>query len=284
MKGNLIEARDLVVEHRREAFLGRPASVVRALDGVSLEVARGEVICVVGPSGAGKSTLARALLGFERPVAGVVRWSSSRSDSTTSAQSAAQDSALVDPATLSASAVRALRPRIQPVFQDPAASLDPRWSVNSTLREALKMRADRGVGADRIEDQVGALLASVGLGPEHLARVPHELSGGEKQRVCLARALATEPELLVLDEPVAALDASVQAQILDLLASLRRARGLAYLLVTHDLALVEWMADRVLVLAEGKIVEAGTPAEVLGEPRHAATRELVRSRRALESS
>ncbi len=276
MSDILVEAHDLVVEHRREAFLGRPANVVRALDGVSLEVARGEVVSVVGPSGAGKSTLVRALLGFERPVAGVVRWSASWSAS----RSSTPDSSPVDLATLSAREVRALRPRIQPVFQDPAASLDPRWNVSATLREALRMRAGLRGG----EDEVRALLASVGLGPEHLARAPHELSGGEKQRVCLARALATDPELLVLDEPVAALDASVQAQILDLLVSLRRAKGLAYLLVTHDLALVEWMADRVLVLGQGKIVEAGTPAEVLHEPRHETTRELVSSRRALEAS
>lgn len=268
MSDVLLEARGLVVEHRRPNLLGRPAMTVRALDGASLHVSRGEVVAIVGPSGAGKSTLARTVLGLERPRSGSVSWSPSRG------------AAPVALETASAAAIRALRPRFQPVFQDPAASLDPRWTSRATLREALSRRARDDRRAP--DDAALALLERVGLERAHLDRLPHALSGGEKQRLCLARALATDPELLVLDEPVAALDASVQAQVLGLLRALRNERGLAYLLITHDLALVEWMADRVLVLAEGRIVEDGTPGDVLRAPRHGATRELLEARRALD--
>jgi peptide/nickel transport system ATP-binding protein len=264
----LLEARDLVVVHSASAGLRRDAAAVRALDGASLSVSRGEVVAVVGASGAGKSTLARAVLGLERPVAGSVAWSTSRGGTP------------VDLSTMRPSGIRALRPRFQPVFQDPAASLDPRWSARATLVEALRRRASSSGDEGRA---VVDLLARVGLEPAHLDRLPHAMSGGEKQRLCLARALATDPELLVLDEPVAALDASVQAQVLDLLQDLRRERELAYLIVTHDLALVAWIADRVLVLAHGRIVEEGTPEQVLQAPRHPATAELVAARRALEA-
>lgn len=263
----LLAAQGLVVDHRREAFLGRPASSVRALDGVTLRVERGEILAVVGASGAGKSTLARALLGLERPTSGSVAWSTS------------QEGELADLASMRPAAVRALRPRFQPVFQDPGASLDPRRTVDAALREALRVRPRAG---GREDDDVAALLARVGLSRAHAERAPHALSGGEKQRVCLARALATDPELLVLDEPVAALDASVQAQVLELLRTLRDERGLTYVLVTHDLAIVAWIADRVLVLDAGRVVEEGSPTDVLRDPRHAATRALVEARRTLE--
>jgi ABC-type glutathione transport system ATPase component len=281
----LVEARAVSVEYRRAGFGAR--SSLRALDGVSLQVERGEVVAVVGSSGAGKSTLARAILGLERVTSGSVAWSPSGS------------AAPIDIRTLSPGALRALRPRFQLVFQDPSASLDPRWTVRAILREASRLSAQvssrlsaqnssrvsaqdgtrpRATHAESREADALELLERVGLGRAHLDRAPHALSGGEAQRVCLARALAMQPDLLVLDEPVAALDASIQAQVLDLLQELRRERGLAFLLIAHDMALVEWMADRVLVLDGGRIVEEGEPDVVLGAPRHAATRALISAR------
>lgn len=234
----LVELRDVVVDHRREAFFGRRATSVRALDGVSLELSRGEVVAVVGPSGSGKSTLVRAALGLERLVSGTVAWSLARG------------AAPIDLRWIHPRELRAARRRFQPVFQDPKSSLDPRWTSRATLDEALRIG---GTDEDEVEREARALLERVGLEPAHLDRFPHELSGGEAQRLCIARALSTSPEVLVLDEPVAALDASVQAQVLDLFAELRRERGLAYLLVAHDMQLVEWIADRVIVLEAGRV-------------------------------
>ena len=232
----LLAMRDVVVEHRRAAFPGRPALHVRALDGVSLELCRGEVLAVVGRSGAGKSTLARAALALEPLRAGTVAWSTQ------------PDAPPVDVDRLGAGDLRRARRRFGVVFQDPRQSLDPRWSARRTLTEAL-----RAGGASTSRAALGDLVASVGLAPAILDRRPHEMSGGEAQRVCIARALCTSPEALVLDEPVSALDASVQAGVLDLLDGLRRERGLAFLLVAHDPDLVAWMADRVLVLEHGRV-------------------------------
>ncbi len=256
----LLEIRHVVVDHRHSEMRARSTPVVRAVDDVSLRVHAGEVVAVVGASGAGKSTLARAALALLRSTSGAVAWSPARG------------APLVDVARQNAAWIRAARPRFQPVFQDPVASLDPRWTVRAILHEALDVRASTG---DAREDAVRALLVRVGLGSVHLDRTPNALSGGEAQRVCLARALATDPDLLVLDEPVAALDASIQAQVLDLLQDLRRERELAFLLVAHDMALVEWMADRVVVIERGRIVEEGPAVEVLRAPQHPITRELT---------
>ncbi len=237
----LIGMRDVVVDNRREAFFGRSASLVRALDGVSLTLSRGEVVAVVGPSGAGKSTLARAALGLERLVSGSVAWSVTRGASP------------VDLRSLDSRTLRDARRRFQPVFQDPKSSLDPRWTSRATLSEALRIG---GTNANDVERESRALIERVGLESAHLDRLPHQLSGGEAQRLCIARALSTSPEVLVLDEPVAALDASVQAQVLDLFVELRRERALAYLLVAHDMQLVDWIADRVVVLERGRLSNA----------------------------
>lgn len=239
MREVLIELRDVVVEHRREALLGRGSIAVRALGGVSLALSRGEVVAVVGASGSGKSTLVRAALGLERLTSGSVAWN------------VVPGAPPVDIAQLGPAAVRTARRRFQPVFQDPKSSLDPRWTARATLAEALRA----GRGAQDVESASRALLERVGLEAAHLDRLPHQLSGGEAQRLCIARALAPSPEVLVLDEPVAALDASVQAQILDLFAELRRDRGLSYLLVAHDMQLVDWIADRVVVLEGGLLEE-----------------------------
>jgi peptide/nickel transport system ATP-binding protein len=239
---SLLEVSQLSVAYRLE---GRSVLAVRD---VSLSVARGEVLGLVGESGCGKSSLLRAVLALV-PFEGSVRF----------------DGVALE--TASAATLRALRPRFQPVFQDPSAALDPLLSVEASLVEAL------GPGADGA--RVAALLARVQLAPSLAARRPHELSAGQKQRVSLARALARAPELLLLDEPVSALDVSVQAQVLALLAQLKAEQGLAMLFVSHDLDVIGSLADRVGVMYAGRLVELGPAAQVLTSPRHPYTEALT---------
>jgi peptide/nickel transport system ATP-binding protein len=227
----------------------------RVLHGVSFDLAQGETLALVGESGSGKSTLARALAGLLDVSGGSARFAG------------------VELRGLSPREWRPLRRRLQLVFQDPSSSLDPRLRVASIVAEPLAIhrlvpRAARGA-------KVAELLAQVGLAPDLAARWPHQLSGGERQRVGLARALALGPELLLLDEPVSSLDVSVQAQILNLLASLRRERGLAYLLIAHHLGVVRQLADRVAVLFAGRLVEEGPNERLFAAPLHPYTRALL---------
>ncbi|HSN57122.1 MAG TPA: ABC transporter ATP-binding protein [Candidatus Sulfomarinibacteraceae bacterium] len=256
----LLEAAGLRRSYPARGLAGRGERVA-AVDGVDLEVGIGEAVAVVGASGAGKSTLARLLLALERPDAGVVRFDGH------------EISALPE------SAIRPLRRRFQPVFQDPLAALDPRMRIAAAVAEPL---AANGIGtADERRRRVAELLEQVGLGPELGRRRPAALSGGERQRACIARALASKPELLVLDEPLASLDATVQVRVADLLVDLRRRLGLALLVVSHDLALVRGLCDRVLVMAAGRVVEEGDVATVLDRPSHPVTRELLAAERPL---
>lgn len=248
----LLQAADLRVTYQTAA------GALAAVRGVSLGLARGETLGLVGESGCGKSTLARALLGLERLAAGSVHF-----------DGAALQGA--SPATL-----RALRRRFQPVFQDPGSALDPRMSVGASIAEPLGIHRV-GTRAER-RRRVAALLEAVQLPQELAARLPAELSSGQRQRVALARALALEPELLLLDEPVSALDVSVQAQLLNLLAALKRARGLTLLFISHDLDVVAWLADRVAVMYAGRLVEVGAVADVVERPRHPYTRALLDAR------
>ncbi|MFT3842947.1 MAG: ABC transporter ATP-binding protein [Myxococcaceae bacterium] len=211
-----------------------------ALEGVSLTLDRGETLGIVGESGAGKSTLVRTLLGFITPTRGTVRFEGDRR-------------------------------KVQPVFQDPASSLDPLQSAGSVLREALEIA---GLTADA-PARIKALLEAIGFDESFLPRKPHQLSAGQKQRLCIARALAVEPQVLLLDEPVSSLDVSVQAQILTLLEQLRAARGLSYVIVSHDLAVVAQLATRVAVLYGGRLVEDGPSGTVLTAPHHPYTRALL---------
>jgi peptide/nickel transport system ATP-binding protein len=227
---------------------------VYAVDGIDLDIRRGETLALVGESGSGKSTTLFELLELAVPEGGSVELFGQRLG------------------TLGTSGLRALRRRLGIVFQDPMASLDPRMPVGDIIGEPLRTQ-----GADRatVARRVPGLLTQVGLDPAHAERFPHEFSGGQRQRIAIARALSVEPELLVLDEPVSALDVSVQAGVLDLLHRLKTELGLAYLFVSHDLSVVRHIADRVSVVYLGRSVEAGPVEEVFERPRHPYTQALL---------
>ncbi len=260
----LLEAEALVRDYRMpRTRVFDPAPLRRAVDGVSLTVAPGERVGLVGESGSGKSTLVRALLGLEAPQAGSVRIAGER---------------LIGASRATA---RRLRRLVQVVFQDPYGSLNPRHAVGRIVAEPLALLGGRLSGAER-RRRVEAALVDVGLAAGDARRQPHEFSGGERQRIAIARALVVEPRLVILDEAVSALDASLRAQILELLLGLSAARGLAYLFVSHDLAVVRAVTDRTLVMRAGRIVEAGLTAEVLDRPRHPYTQQLVAATPSLE--
>ena len=231
---------------------GAAPEVLRAVDGVDLTIAKGETLGLVGESGCGKSTLGRTILGLESPSAGSVRYEGE---------------------ALTASRTRAQRRRIQMVFQDPYSSLNPRMTVKQTLAELL--RAHRMVPKDAIEARCLELLDLVGLGARALDAHPRQFSGGQRQRVAIARALALEPELLIADEPVSALDVSVQATVLNLLDDLREKLGLTVLLIAHNMAVVRHVSDRVAVMYLGRIVETAATDELFTNPRHPYTKGLL---------
>jgi oligopeptide/dipeptide ABC transporter ATP-binding protein len=229
--------------------------LVRAVEGVDFELHPGETLALVGESGSGKSTIGRLVLRLIEPTAGRVEVDGRN---------------IFD---LKASELRRLRRDLQIIFQDPYSSLNPRMTVGAMLAEPLRLHG-LASGAE-VEARVGELMRLVGLLPEQAARYPHEFSGGQRQRIGIARALAVEPRVIVCDEAVSALDVSIQAQIVNLLADLRKARGLAYLFIAHDLAVVRHIADRVAVLYLGRIVELAPAAELFANPRHPYTRALL---------
>jgi ABC-type glutathione transport system ATPase component len=254
---SILRAVDVSVSYARQGWLRRIPTHL-AVDRVSLDLRRGETLALVGESGCGKSTLARALVQLIRPDSGQV-WL----DTGAGAQ---------DLCTLRGRALRERRRSVQMVFQDPYASLDPRLTAAAIVAEPLRcFRMGRTAALDRAR----VLLADVGLGDDAGNRYPHQFSGGQRQRIGLARALALEPDLLVLDEPVSALDVSVQVQILDLLRDLRSRLGLTYLFISHDLAVVRLLADRVAVMQAGRIVEEGDVEQVFAAPTHPYTQALL---------
>ncbi len=237
--------------------LAQPAPVLQALDSVSFALTAGRNLGVVGESGSGKSTLARLVMALDRPSAGTVHFEGQ------------------DLHRLDAPALRQARLGFQIVFQDPYGSLDPRRPVGHSIAEPLALLPPMPLSEQ--VDQVGTMLQAVGLSPADATRYPHELSGGQRQRVAIARALITRPRLIVADEPVSALDASVQAQVLNLMRELQQRFGLSYLFISHDLTVVQWLCDDLLVLHHGRIVEQGATATVLNAPRHPVTQALVQA-------
>jgi len=272
--GPLLSVRELVKDFpvRGGTILPRTVGHLRAVSGVSLDLRAGETLGLVGESGCGKSTVGRCILRLHEPTSGSIRFDGE------------------ELTTAGPRRMRAVRRDLQIVFQDPYASLNPRWTVNRIVGEPFAIHrhagGDRagvdGAGADRtrggrsdVQQRVDELLRTVGLSPEHRNRYPHEFSGGQRQRIGIARALALRPRLLVLDEPVSALDVSVQAGVINLLAQLREEVGLAYLFIAHNLSVVRHISHRIAVMYLGKIVETGDRDDIYTAARHPYTRALL---------
>ena len=256
MSTPILSARSLVKSFGRRSWFGGAGNVRRAVDAVDLDVNEGETLAIVGESGSGKSTLARMLLGLVKPSSGEVAYYGQPM-----AGFAAPDWAT-------------FRKAVQPIFQDPASSLNPRMRVDTTLSNVLLRH---GLATrDTLAAGITELLASVGLDAAQFHdRYPHQLSGGQQQRIAIARAMAVRPRLIIADEPLSSLDMSVQAQILDLLISLKSSRNLGLVLISHDLNVVDAISDRVIVMYLGKVVEAGPTRQVLGNPANDYTRSLL---------
>ena len=254
----LLEVRDLTVQFQLGGGLFAPKRTLTAVNGVSFEVMRGETLAIVGESGSGKSTIARAVMRLLEPAAGTVHLDG---DNLTA---------------LSGAALRAVRPKLQMVFQDPYSSLDPSKLIADIVAEPLVVHGRaRGGDAAALDRTVQTLLEQVGLGAVHMNRYPYEFSGGQRQRIAIARAIALEPKLMVLDEAVSALDVSTQNQILNLLEDLRTRTGMAYLFISHDLGVVQHVADRVAITYLGRIVETGPAARIFGACAHPYTQALL---------
>jgi peptide/nickel transport system ATP-binding protein/oligopeptide transport system ATP-binding protein len=254
----LLEVTDLVKSFpvRGKGVIPRTVADVQAVSGVSFSLFPGETLGLVGESGCGKSTTGRAILQLHKPTSGSVKFEGR------------------ELTTMSTKRLRPLRKDIQIVFQDPYASLNPKWQVNDIIAEPLRIHRVDG-GAKNVQRRVNELMELVGLNPEHRGRYPHEFSGGQRQRIGIARALALNPKFLVLDEPVSALDVSVQAGVVNLLEELQDQLGLAYLFVAHDLSVVRHISDRIAVMYLGKIIEIGDREDIFTRSMHPYTQALL---------
>ncbi|AGT09404.1 ATP-binding cassette domain-containing protein [Paracoccus aminophilus] len=251
---SVVEAHNLVRDYLIPGSMMRAAKTVRAVKGISFSVERGQTLAIVGESGSGKSTLARIVALIDPASGGEIR-----------IEGKAVDISKHRPD-------REMRSKVQMVFQNPYGSLNPRQKIGDVLMEPLLLNTNTPAAERR--ERAEAMLVKVGLGPEHFNRYPHMFSGGQRQRIAIARALMLNPTLLVLDEPVSALDLSVQAQVLNLLADLQDEFNLAYVFISHDLSVVRYIADDVLVMHKGEAVEQGSREEVFADPKHPYTREL----------
>jgi dipeptide transport system ATP-binding protein len=258
----LLVARSLARDYQVRRGLFRGTATLHAVADASFELAAGRTLAVVGESGCGKSTLARMVTMIEPPSAGTLR--------------IGETEVVGAPAP----ALKALRPLVQMVFQNPYGSLNPRKKVGTILEEPLRINSDLGAGPRR--EAARAMLAKVGLRPEHYARYPHMFSGGQRQRIAIARALMLQPRIVVADEPVSALDVSIRAQVLNLMMDLQAELGLAYLFISHDLGVVRHIADEIMVMYLGRIVERGARDIVFAHPRHPYTRALLASTPAVD--
>ncbi|MGW6457302.1 ABC transporter ATP-binding protein [Streptomyces sp. NPDC055078] len=254
----ILEVRDLVKHYplTRGVLFKKQVGAVKAVDGVDLDVVAGETLGIVGESGSGKSTLARMLVNLERPTAGTIRYKGD------------------DITALSGRALRSVRRNIQMVFQDPYTSLNPRMTVGDIIGEPYEIHPEVAPKGDR-RRKVRDLLDVVGLNPEYINRYPHQFSGGQRQRIGIARGLALRPEIIVADEPVSALDVSVQAQVINLLDRLQSEFRLSYVFIAHDLSIVRHISDRVGVMYLGRIVEIGRDEEIYDHPTHPYTQALL---------
>jgi dipeptide transport system ATP-binding protein len=255
MTAPLLEARNLSRHYSVSRGMFKPHATVKALNGVSFTVNPGQTLAVVGESGCGKSTLARALTLIEQPTGGTLQLDG------------------MDATGASAAQTKALRKRVQMVFQNPYASLNPRKRISQMLEEPLLLNTPMS-SAERRE-KVSVMLAQVGLRPEHAQRYPHMFSGGQRQRIAIARAMMLAPKLLVADEPTSALDVSIQAQILNLFMDLQERTGIAYVFISHNLSVVEHIADRVMVMYLGRVVEFAPKAKLFAMPMHPYTKALL---------
>jgi oligopeptide transport system ATP-binding protein len=238
-----------------QGLLRRKVGAVRAVDGLSFDIRRGETLGLVGESGCGKSTTGRAILRLYKPTAGAIRFEGK------------------DIAALEGERLRAMRPRMQMIFQDPQASLNPRLTVGAIIAEPLREHGVQNRAARR--ERVRELLEQVGLNPDYVNRYPHEFSGGQRQRIGIARALALDPDFIVCDEPIAALDVSIQAQVVNLLQDLQKRLGLTYLFISHDLSMIRHIANRVAVMYLGRMVELASVEALFAEPKHPYSKALL---------
>ncbi|MBP2562651.1 dipeptide transport system ATP-binding protein [Neorhizobium galegae] len=253
----MLEVRNIKRDYELPGGLFKPKKIIHAVKGVSFKLERGKTLAIVGESGCGKSTLARMLTFIDEPTGGDLLIDNKKVD------------------TRPGHLTQEMRQKVQIVFQNPYGSLNPRQKIGDVLGEPLAINTDMSAAERR--DRASEMLTKVGLGPEHYNRYPHMFSGGQRQRIAIARALMMNPKLLVLDEPVSALDLSVQAQVLNLLADLQDEFNLTYVFISHDLSVVRYIADEVMVMYFGEAVEYGTREEVFSDPKHDYTRTLFKA-------